>query len=144
MVEFMPHSTSGSPYTLSHSSNYVTTTSSRTETDPLQYLLESLNKMPVVNAGIGDPSQSPTSAQRPLEKENETRPSPVPKSAGGIRNSDLGSNYQVAMRHYEDVVNTLFKSFKTRYKKTYISKREHETRKDIYRHNLRLELPWLP
>lgn len=141
MVEFMPHSTSGSPYTLSHSSNYVTTTPSPAETDPLQYLLQSLNKMPVVNVGIVDPSQSATSAQRSLEKENETRPSPVPKSTGGMRNGDLNSNYQVAMRHYEDVVNTLFQSFKTKYRKNYISKREHETRKDIYRHNLRLELP---
>lgn len=144
MVEFMPHSTSGSPYTLSHSSNYVTTTPSPAVTDPLQYLLQSLNKMPVVNADIVDPSQSTLSTQRSLEKENETRPSPVPKSTGGIRSDDLGSNYQVAMRHYEDVVNTLFQSFKARYKKSYISKREHETRKDIYRHNLRLELPWLP
>lgn len=144
MVEFMPHSTSGSPYTLSHSSNYVTTTPSPAETDPLQYLLQSLNKMPVVNTNIVDPSQFAKSAQRSLEKENETRPSPVSKSTGGIRNSDPGSNYQAAMRHYEDVVNALFQSFKTRYKKTYISKREHETRKDIYRHNLRLVLPWLP
>lgn len=144
MVEFMPHSTSGSPYTLSHSSNYVTTTPSPAATDPLQYLLQSLNKMPVVNADIVDPSQSTLSTQRSLEKENETRPSPVPKSTGGIRSDDLAPNYQVAMRHYEDVVNTLFQSFKARYKKSYISKREHETRKDIYRHNLRLELPWLP
>ena len=144
MVEFMPHSTSGSPYTLSHSSNYVTTTPSSAETDPLQYLLQSLNKMPMVNAGIVDPSQSPTGAERSLEKENEARPSPVQTSTGGIRKSNLGSNYQDTMRHYEDVVNTLFQSFKTRYKKTYVSKREHETRKDIYRHNLRLELPWLP
>lgn len=144
MVEFMPHSTSGSPYILSHSSDYVTTTPSPAETDPLQFLLQSLNKMPVVNTNIVDPPQFAKSAQRSLEKENETQPSPVSKSTVGIRNSDPGSNYQVAMRHYEDVVNALFQSFKTRYKKTYISKREHETRKDIYRHNLRLELPWLP
>ena len=144
MVEFMPHSTSGSPYTLSHSSNYVTTTPSPAESDPLQYLLQSLNKMPVVNVGMVDPSLPTMSAQRSLEKENETRPSPVPKSTGGIRSGELGSNYQVAMRHYEDVVNTLFQSFKARYKKNYISKREHETRKDIYRHNLRLALSWLP
>lgn len=144
MVEFMPHSSSGSPYTLSHSSNYVTATPTPAETDPLQYLLQSLNRMPVVNAGIVDPSQPTMSAQRSFEKENEIRPSPVPKSTAGIRSGDPDSNYQVAMRHYEDVVNTLFQSFKARYKKNYISKKEHETRKDIYRHNLRLEVPWLP
>ena len=141
MVEFMPHSTSGSPYTLSHSSNYATTTPSPAGTDPLQYLLQSLNKMPVVNGGIVDPSQSPTSAQRSLENENDTRPSPVPKSTGGIKNGDMGSTYEVAMRHYECVVNTLFQSFQMKYGKSYITKREHETRKDIYRHNLRLEFP---
>ena len=144
MVEFMPHGSSGSPYTLSHSSNYVTATPTPAETNPLQYLLQSLNKLPVVNAGIVDPSQPTMGAQRSLEKENEIRPSPVPKSTDGIRSGDPDSNYQVAMRHYEDVVNTLFQSFKARYKKSYISKREHETRKDIYRHNLRLEVPWLP
>lgn len=137
MVEFMPHSTSGSPYTLSHPSNYVTTTPTPAVTDPLQYLLQSLNKMPIVNSDNADPSKSTINDQRSPEKENETRPSPVPKSTGGLRNDELKSNYQVAMRHYEDVVNTLFKSFKSRYKKSYISRREHETRKDIYRHNLR-------
>ncbi|XP_015757752.1 PREDICTED: digestive cysteine proteinase 1-like [Acropora digitifera] len=46
-------------------------------------------------------------------------------------------NPMVEFMPHDAVVNTLFKSFKTRYKKSYISKREHETRKDIYRHNLR-------
>ena len=133
----MPHSTSGSPYTLSHPSNYVTTTKSPAKMDPLQYLLQSLNKMPLVNGENVDPSKTTIGGQRSLEKENETRPSPVPKSTGALRNGDLKSNYQVVMRHYEDVVNTLFRSFKARYKKSYISRREHETRKDIYRHNLR-------
>lgn len=138
MVEFMPHSTSGSPYTLSHPSNYVTTTApSQSEADPLQYLLQSLNEMPLVNSDNFNPSKPITNIQRSFEKEDKTRPLPVPKSTGELRSEDMKSNYKVAMRHYEDVVNSLFKSFKTRYKKSYISKREHETRKDIYRHNLR-------
>ena len=136
MVEFMPHSTSGSPYTLSHPSNYVTTTPSPAQTDPLQYLLQSLSKMPLINVNV-DSSETAVNDQRSIEKENETGPSPVPKSTGGLRSDDPESNYQVAMRHYEEVVNTLFKSFKAKFKKSYNSRREHETRKDIYRHNLR-------
>ena len=138
MVEFMPHSTSGSPFTLSHSSNFATVTPPASTTDPLEYLLETLNKMPPVsNDDFGMPTIAAT--QRPTEKEEAVRPSPVPKSTGGIRSGQVAreSDYQLAMHHYEDVVNTLFKSFKTRYKKSYISNREHETRKDIYRHNLR-------
>ena len=129
----MPHSTSGSPYTLSHPSNFVATTPSRTDTDPLQYLLESLKKMPVVNTDNFEPAGPTASVLRSLEIE----PSPVPKSTGGFRSVDQKSEYKVAMRHYEDVVNTLFKAFKARYKKSYNTKREHESRKDIYRHNLR-------
>lgn len=132
----MPHSTSGSPYTLSHPSNYVTTTPSPAQTDPLQYLLQSLSKMPLINVNV-DSSETAVNDQRSIEKENETGPSPVPKSTGGLRSDDPESNYQVAMRHYEEVVNTLFKSFKAKFKKSYNSRREHETRKDIYRHNLR-------
>lgn len=136
IVEFMPHSTSGSPYTLSHPSNFVTTPS-RTKTDPLQYLLDSLNKMPTVNREMFEPTTPTSSLQQSLKDEEQTRPSPAPKSTGAFKNVDQKSGYRDIMRHYEDVVNALFKSFKARYKKNYISKREHESRKDIYRHNLR-------
>ena len=135
----MPHSTSGSPFTLSHPSNFATTTASPSTTDPLQYLLESLIKMPLIKSD-GFSASTITSTQRPTEKKGTIRPSPVPKSTGGFRrvsSTGVNSDYKVAMRHYEDIVNSLFKSFKTRYKKSYVSKREHETRKDIYRHNLR-------
>ncbi|XP_067032987.1 uncharacterized protein [Acropora muricata] len=134
MVEFMPHDASGSPFTLSHSSNFASTTPSPVTSDPLQYLLETLDKMPLINRDI---LAAPTVAntQRFPARPFTISPSPGPKSTNAF--SDAKSEYQVAMRHYEDVVNTLFKSFKTRYKKSYISKREHETRKDIYRHNLR-------
>jgi len=139
MVEFMPHSTSGSPFTLSHLSNFATPTPPPSTTDPLQYLLEALNRMPLVN---GDGFSAPTiaSTQQSTEKEETIQPSPVPQSTGASRRGPSAgseSDYEVAMRHYEDVVNTLFKSFKTRYQKSYVSRREHETRKDIYRHNLR-------
>lgn len=139
MVEFMPHSTSGSPFTLSHLSNFATPTPPPSTTDPLQYLLEALNRMPLVN---GDGFSAPTiaSTQQSTEKEETIQPSPVPQSTGVSRRGPSAgseSDYEVAMRHYEDVVNTLFKSFKTRYQKSYVSRREHETRKDIYRHNLR-------
>lgn len=40
-------------------------------------------------------------------------------------------------RHYEQIVNLLFDAFKTVHEKKYSSHHEHETRKDIYRHNLR-------
>ena len=136
IVEFMPHSTSGSPYTLSHLSNFVTTPS-RTEADPLQYLLDSLKKMPTVNRDTFEPTEPTSNLQQSLEDKKQTRPSPAPKSTGAFRNVDQKSDYKDVMRHYEDVVNTLFQSFKARYKKIYISKREHESRKDIYRHNLR-------
>ena len=136
IVEFMPHSTSGSPYTLSHPSNFVTTPS-RTKTDPLQYLLNSLNKMPTVNRDMFEPTTPTSNLQQSLKDEEQTRPSPAPKSTGAFKNVDQKSGYRDIMRHYEDVVNALFKYFKARYKKNYISKREHESRKDIYRHNLR-------
>ena len=131
MVEFMPHTTSGSPFTLSHPSNFAPTTPSPSTTDPLQYLLEQLNNMPLVNS---DDFVEPT-----LAKKKRIRPSSGPKSTGAFSDgsSRVMSDYEVAMQHYEDVVNTLFKFFKAKYKKRYISKREHETRKDIYRHNLR-------
>ena len=134
MVEFMPHDASGSPFTLSHSSNFASTTPSPVTSNPLQYLLETLDKMPLINRDI---LAAPTVAntQRFLARPFTISPSPGAKSTNAF--SDAKSEYQIAMRHYEDVVNTLFKSFKTRYKKSYISKREHETRKDIYRHNLR-------
>ena len=40
-------------------------------------------------------------------------------------------------RNYEEIVNLLFDAFKIVHGKTYSSHHEHETRKDIYRHNLR-------
>ena len=40
-------------------------------------------------------------------------------------------------RNYEDIVNMLFDAFKTTHEKKYSTHHEHETRKDIYRHNLR-------
>lgn len=40
-------------------------------------------------------------------------------------------------RNYEEIVNVLFDAFKLVHKKDYSSHHEHETRKDIYRHNLR-------
>ncbi|XP_028394716.1 uncharacterized protein LOC114518884 [Dendronephthya gigantea] len=40
-------------------------------------------------------------------------------------------------RNYEEIVNLLFDAFKLMHKKDYSSHHEHETRKDIYRHNLR-------
>lgn len=87
--------------------------------------------MPLVN---GEDFVEPT-----LAKKKRIRPSSGPKSTSAFRDrsSRVKSDYEVAMRHYEDVVNTLFKFFQAKYKKRYVSKREHETRKDIYRHNLR-------
>ena len=138
MVEFVPHTTSGSPFTLSHPSNFAPTTPSPSTTDPLQYLLEQLNNMPLIN---GQDLVEPTfaSIQQSAERKERIGPSSVPKSIGSFRgrSSKEKSDYKVAMRHYEDVVNTLFKFFKAKYKKRYVSKREHESRKDIYRHNLR-------
>lgn len=134
MVEFMPHDASGSPFTLSHSSNFASTTPSPLTGDPLQYLLETLNKMPLINRDI---LAAPTMANT---QRSPAKPFTISRSVGAKSTnafSDAKSDYQIAMRHYEDVVNTLFKSFKTTYKKSYTSKREHETRKDIYRHNLR-------
>ena len=93
--------------------------------------------MPTVNREIFEPTTPTSSLQQSLKDEEQTRPSPAPKSTGAFKNVDQKSGYKDIMRHYEDVVNALFKSFKARYKKNYISKREHESRKDIYRHNLR-------
>lgn len=96
--------------------------------------------MPLIK---GDGFEAPTvgSTQRYTKQKNTVHPSPAPgpSSTGATRGwkADAKSDYEVAMRHYEDVVITLFKSFKTKYKKSYVSKREHETRKNIYRHNLR-------
>ncbi|KAM7443323.1 hypothetical protein ABFA07_007801 [Porites harrisoni] len=140
MLEFMPHSTSGSPFTLSHPSNlFHPTAPSPSTTDPLQFLLETLNKMPLLKDGNSEATAMSSNHQH-TEKEQAIRPSPVPKSIGSIKRESRkkpSSEYNVAMRHYEDIVNSLFNSFKTRYKKSYVSKREHETRKDIYRHNMR-------
>ena len=140
MLEFMPHSTSGSPFTLSHPSNlFHPTAPSPSTTDPLQFLLETLNKMPLLKDGNSE-ATAMSSNQQHTEKEQAIRSSPVPKSIGSIKRESRkkpSSEYNVAMRHYEDIVNSLFNSFKTRYKKSYVSKREHETRKDIYRHNMR-------
>lgn len=44
---------------------------------------------------------------------------------------------QMLRQNYEEIVNVLFAAFKVVHKKTYSSLHEHETRKDIYRHNLR-------
>ena len=44
---------------------------------------------------------------------------------------------EVLRRNYEEIVNLLFDAFKMVHKKSYPSHHEHETRKDIYRHNLR-------
>ena len=140
MLEFMPHSTSGSPFTLSHPSNHFHPTApSPSTTDPLQFLLETLNRMPLLKDGNSE-ATAMSSNQQHTEKEQAIRPSPVPKSIGSIKRESRKKSsleYNVAMRHYEDIVNSLFNSFKTRYKKSYVSKREHETRKDIYRHNMR-------
>ncbi|XP_068747154.1 counting factor associated protein D-like [Montipora capricornis] len=138
MVEFMPHDISGSPFTLSHPSNFASNTPSPPTSDPLQYLLETLNKMPLINRGS---LVAPTIATAQLSTQRKhiihTSPDHTGRSVSKSSNTDVKSGYQVAMRHYEDIVNTLFESFKMAYKKTYVSKREHETRKDIYRHNLR-------
>ena len=122
----MPHSTSGAPFTLSHRSNHAEKMPSTSTTDPLQYLLQSLNKMPLLkNLGSNE------------ELEPAPTLSPVPTLVNKLLDVELESGYEAVMRHYEDVVNSLFKSFKLKFQKRYISKREHETRKDIYRHNLR-------
>ena len=140
MLEFMPHSTSGSPFTLSHPSNHFhPTTPSPSTSDPLQFLLEALSKMPLLKDGNSE-ATAMSSNQRHTEGEQVISPSPVPKSIGSIKRESRkkpSSEYNVAMRHYEDIVNSLFNSFKRKYKKTYVSKQEHETRKDIYRHNMR-------
>ena len=44
---------------------------------------------------------------------------------------------EMLRRNYEEIVNLLFDAFKMVHKKSYSSNHEHETRKDIYRHNLR-------
>ena len=44
---------------------------------------------------------------------------------------------EILRRNYEEIVNLLFDAFKAVHKKSYPSHHEHETRKDIYRHNLR-------
>ena len=50
----------------------------------------------------------------------------------------VSPNYDSILRkNYEDIVNMLFEAFKVDHKKAYSSGHEHETRKDIYRHNLR-------
>ena len=44
---------------------------------------------------------------------------------------------EMLRQNYEEIVNLLFDAFKMIHKKRYSSHHEHETRKDIYRHNLR-------
>ena len=53
---------------------------------------------------------------------------------GWQKSSDVN---EILRRNYEEIVNLLFDAFKIVHKKSYSSHHDHETRKDIYRHNLR-------
>ena len=129
MMEFMPHSTSGAPYSFSHASNFVNKHSPTHPTpamDPLKYLLEELRKLPTINE---QETPSSSGAHKSFPAKNFPPMGRSRLTAGSVK--------ATPMRHYEDFINVLFKYFKKNFKKKYSSKHEHEMRKDIYRHNLR-------
>lgn len=60
-----------------------------------------------------------------------------PSDKAGRKSERFSTNSTILRKNYEDIVNLLFDAFKVDHKKIYSSYSEHETRKDIYRHNLR-------
>ena len=132
----MPHTESGAPYTLSHPSNKIDTPTapiqkSSSSSDALEYLLEQLNKLPLVRKGIEMRKTTKAPHQRSFSLASEVQKA---RFSTSYRKT---TTYKEKMRHYEDVLNMLFDTFRYEFQKTYDSKHEHERRKNIYRHNMR-------
>ena len=83
------------------------------------------------------PHQS-SDASVATDQENDIAEQPVDNEDSNLNKQNEDDNRdQDDLVRYEDIVETLFASFKDSFQKNYKSSHEHEKRKNIFRHNMR-------